>query len=94
MAVASSQKSVSTATLLSTAPSSARWPGDGGRDSSILATNRHATVSVYLGPSGVDSTGYEIKAGESVSIDLYPGESIYAVAASGTVTVHVLEVGI
>lgn len=87
MAVVSSQKSVSTATLLTTTPT------DDSAGSSILVTNRHATVSVYLGPSIVTSTGYELKAGESVSVDLNPGETLYAIAASGSVSVHVLEVG-
>lgn len=89
MAVTSAQKSVTTSATLLTATTA---PSNFG--ASILATNRHATVSVYLGPAGVTSSGYELKAGESVATDLSPGEALYAIAASGTVTVHVLQTGV
>lgn len=62
--------------------------------SSILVTNRHPSASVDLGGSDVATgAGYELKAGESVTIDL-DSEGAYAVAAAGTAPVHVLEQGI
>lgn len=88
MAVTSAQKSVTTSATLLTATTA---PTNYG--ASLLATNRHATVSVFLGPAGVTSSGYELKAGESIAFDLAPGEALYAIAASGTVLVHVLQAG-
>lgn len=61
----------------------------------VLVRNRHATVSVSLGGSTVTAAaGYELLAGEAVSLDVDSTEKLYAIAASGTVTVHVLEGGI
>lgn len=55
------------------------------------ATN---SASVDLGASSVTTgAGFALAPGESVSIDTF-GDVLYAVAASGTVTVHVLETGL
>lgn len=49
-----------------------------------------AANSIYVGGSGVTtSTGMEIVAGSSLSIDLGPGDDLYAVAAANT-TVQLL----
>lgn len=63
---------------------------------SILATNRNATNSVDVGGSAVASgAGHELKPGESVTIDLTPGEVCFAIAAAAqTVRVDVLRVGV
>ncbi|MEX2621161.1 MAG: hypothetical protein WD250_13190 [Egibacteraceae bacterium] len=63
---------------------------------SVLVTNRAATTSIDLGPSGVTSgAGVELKAGESISLDLTGGDVIYAVApALETPRVDVLRVGV
>lgn len=90
MAVAASQKTVAaTATLLTTAPT------DNVSGSSVLACNRHASVVSYVGPSDVTtSTGFKLGVGDSIAVDLAPGEALYGIVASGTGTVHVLEAGV
>lgn len=66
----------------------------GGR--SILIRNRGA-VAVFLG--GIDvtsSTGLQLDPGESVTVDSTgsgAGGGLYAVTASGSTTVHVLQAG-
>lgn len=93
MAVKGSRISVTTgATLVSTA---AGATGEAMAGARVLVRNRHATVSVSLGGSTVTAAaGFELLAGEFVAIDLDAGEKLYAAAASGTVTVHVLEGGV
>lgn len=64
------------------------------RRGSLLVRNR-GSAAVYLGASDVStSTGFQLDAGESVSVDAetYP-VGLYAVCASGTVSCHVLQVG-
>lgn len=57
---------------------------------SVLIRNIDATISVYVGVSGVtSSTGLLLKAGESVTINTVA--AVFAVAASGTPTVATLE---
>ena len=59
----------------------------------VTIKNVHASISVYVGPSGVtSSTGFELKAGESVSLPNFSlaGGNLYAVAASGTPDIHVI----
>ena len=68
---------------------------DSSAGSALLVRNRDASASVYIGASNVTTaTGYELLAGESLPVDLDPGEDIYAICAASTVTCHVLEVGI
>lgn len=53
--------------------------------------NTDASISVYVGASGVtSSTGHLLKAGESFVFEDFDG-AIYAVAASSTPTVTVIE---
>lgn len=61
---------------------------------SFLVTNRAAANSVYVGATGVTSaTGYELKAGETLEIDLEGEDKAYAICAGGlTATLHVLKV--
>jgi len=68
--------------------------GDGHAYQSALVVVRNTddSASVDVGPSDVESgAGFELESGQSLSFTLEPGESLYAVAASGTVDVHVLE---
>lgn len=52
--------------------------------------------SVDIGGSGVATgAGFLVNDGEAVTLDsITPGEGVYAIAASGTVTVHVFESGL
>lgn len=62
-----------------------------GGVSKVLIRNPTA-VSVYIGGSGVTTaTGFEIAAGDAVSVALEKQEAIYGIVASGTAIVHVLE---
>lgn len=62
----------------------------------VAVQNVDASIAVYLGGSNVTSAGangYLLAAGEQISFDLYVGDVLYAVAASGTPSVRVLEIG-
>jgi hypothetical protein len=49
-------------------------------------------VTVDLGGSAVTTgTGFALAGGESASVDLQGGESLYAITASGTQVIHVLK---
>lgn len=63
---------------------------------SIKVTNRGAASVFIAGPDVVASAagGDELAAGESVSLDLGQGDVPYARAASGTVNVGVLHLGV
>lgn len=64
--------------------------GPDGDGVTLLLKNAGA-AAVDLGPAGVATgAGYPLAAGDIVSVDLAPGEALYAVAASGTVNVGVL----
>jgi hypothetical protein len=83
MAVTHAQVSVTTSTT-SLAAETDDSSGSGG----YMFRNTHASVSVYVGGSGVTSgTGLELKAGEVMTWELLPGETLYAAAGSGTVVV-------
>jgi hypothetical protein len=60
---------------------------------SCLIQNK-GSASVWLGNSTVTTAnGFEFVAGAAATADLGSGDALYAVAASGTVSVHVLEIG-
>lgn len=63
---------------------------------SIVIQNPSAGATVYLGGSGVTSStyGYALAGGSDLSIDLSPGESLYAITASGTQQVNILRQGV
>lgn len=51
--------------------------------------------AIYVGPSGVTTgNGYLLTAGVEYVFDLGPGDVLYGVAASGTVVVPVLRIGV
>lgn len=67
------------------------------RDGKVV-TIRNSSISTpcYLGPDTVSaSTGYSLGASEVLArIPLNAGDILYAVTATGSATVHVLEVGV
>lgn len=70
--------------------------GDAGPSGTRLTvTNREATNSVALGPSGVTfAGGYELKAGETLQLALPAGDELYAVAgATLSARIDVLKTG-
>lgn len=74
-----------TATLLSTATVSGQ---------SIAVTNKGAAAVDLGGSTVATGAGYSLAVDATASTDLDPGEELYAIAASGTVDVHVLETGV
>ena len=75
--------------------STSTGPGDPTIGSSLLIHNTDASVSVFLGGSGVTAAaGYELIAGDALPLDLGRAESLYAITAAGSVVCHVLEVGV
>jgi hypothetical protein len=54
--------------------------------------NLDGSIDIYLGNSDVtnSSYGYIIHAGASISLDLLPGDEIYAIAPAGTPRIAVL----
>lgn len=56
-----------------------------------LAIQNTGASTVYIGgPSVTTGSGYPLAAGGQIGADLAPGEDLYGVVASGTVTVAVL----
>lgn len=86
MAISSNQVTVTTsATRLD--------PSTGVPTGAVLVRNR-GSAAVYLGGSNVTTAnGFQLDAGESVPMDIRSGDALYGVVASGTQTVHVLQVG-
>lgn len=64
----------------------------------IIVKNPSASAaSVDVGGATVTSgAGFELEAGASMSAELtdYDEEAVYAITASGTVTVHIFETGV
>jgi hypothetical protein len=66
------------------------------RGQSILVQNPSTTITVYLGGTDVTSSvyGYRLLPNQSISIDLYPDEQLYAAVASSTQVVSVIRTGV
>lgn len=63
-------------------------------DSGAALIRNRGTGAVYLGDASVTSaTGFQVDPGETIPMDLYPGDALYAISASGSNSVHVLRVG-
>ena len=93
MAVVGKRVTVTDAPTRIDSPSSG--PGDPTLGSTLLIHNRDAAASIFLGDAGVTAAeGFELQAGVALPLDLGRAESLYAIAASGSVTCHVLEVGV
>lgn len=61
---------------------------------SVLVRNR-GNNPIYLGGPDVQTTsGFQVDAGESATIDLVGGEVLYGIVASSTETAHVLQQGV
>lgn len=66
---------------------------DGMVSQEVLVKNRGA-AAVDLGPSEVTTgEGFELAAGDHVTVAVGPGEVLHAVAAAGTVRCDVLRTG-
>lgn len=67
----------------------------GGMGRSSLALYNAGTVDVDLGGSTVTAgAGFALPSGRSISVDVLSGDAgLYGIVASGTATVHVLQVG-
>lgn len=67
-----------------------------GRASGSGALLQNAgSADIDLGGDGVTAgAGFPLGAGESVSVELEPGESLYAIVASGTESLAILEGGV
>lgn len=96
MAVSHSSVTVSTtATSLLGAVQGAR----AGR-SNVTAVARtlvlKAAADLFVGGPGVTSSSYGVKvtSGETLSLDLKPGDAVFAVVASGSVAQPVLHLGV
>ena len=75
---------------LSTSPAQvSTLQGHVNKPNRVLIRN-DSGISVYLGDSTVDSTGFLLGTGESVEVDVI-NEHVWAVAASGTPDITVLE---
>jgi hypothetical protein len=62
-----------------------------GDELPIAVRNTDASNPVYLGGSGVtSSTGFLLKAGESMTFNVVGDDSLYAIATGATVTVSIL----
>lgn len=88
MAIKNSAVSVgTTATALSSAADTGGVPG-----SAIAVV---PAAQIFVGTSDVTTeTGFPVAANATFTADLGPGEALYGVAASGTVSVQVLEIGV
>ncbi len=60
----------------------------------VVVTNLDGAITVYLGGSTVDATGFPLLHGASTPpIPLGVGDTLYALAASGTPNVAYIETG-
>jgi hypothetical protein len=68
---------------------------DSQAGSRLQVRNTSATDAMFLGAADVTATtGYELRPGSSLPLTLDADEALYAVAALGTVEVHVLRMGV
>jgi hypothetical protein len=89
MAVGGQSSSVtsSTAVLLAAVPTSS-FTGPVG--SAVISNGSGGTVQVS-GQGVTTSTGYPLAASTTITVTLYPGDAVYAIAASTTSVVSVLQ---
>lgn len=95
MAVAATRVDVtSTVTTVASVPAGDIEQAD-YRIRRYLIKNKTATASVFVGGSGLTTgNGFEWEVGDgALVVDLEPGETLLAVVATGTQTLHVLQVG-
>lgn len=86
MAISASVVSVSTTATKLTASATT------SSGSSVVVT---PTAAVFIGAAGVTAAaGFPVAAGATVALDLRSDENLYAITASGTASVNVLQTGI
>lgn len=78
-----------------TATATAIATGKASRGNSVIIRNPSGNGTIDLGGSDVtDGTGFELAAGESITVPLALDETVYGIAAAAqTETVHVLRTG-
>jgi hypothetical protein len=66
------------------------------RDGSSIAIQAPAAANMYIGGDNTvsASTGWQVAAGQTLALDLEPGEPVYGVLMSGTGTAFVLRTGV
>ena len=83
-------------TVDDTAGGTALHTGDAGPSGSrMVVKNTDGTDAVALGPSGLTfANGYQLAAGDTVSLELAAGDELYGICDSAaTAVVHVLKTG-
>jgi hypothetical protein len=90
MALKTAQVTVGTTPVLLTGPDLDH------RDGSSIAVQAPSAAALYIGGDSTvsSSTGWLIAAGQTLALDLEPGESVYGVLMSGTGTAFVLRTGV
>lgn len=64
----------------------------GGAADKVTVIVKNASAAIFLGGAGLTTaTGLPLATTEAVSLDLGPGDLLYAIASSGTPTVAVLK---
>jgi hypothetical protein len=90
MAVVSAQTTITS----TRARISANLDDDHSPGASVLIRNR-GSVSVWIGGPAVSaSNGFEVQAGETISLELTGGDKLYAVTSSGSSTCHIVQAGV
>lgn len=90
MAVSSSAVTVTnSATALNAASDS-----DSRAGFSVLVYNNGSSTVYIGGPSVTSTTGVPLTASNSISVDVYPGDVLYGITASGSVSCIVLSAGV
>lgn len=60
-----------------------------------MVRNRDASLSVFLGGADVTAAaGFEVLPGESVPVDLFTNDTLWAITASGSALCHVIQAGV
>lgn len=82
------QLNSSTATLVSI-PTSEQIAYE--HKTSVSVQNIDSSLTIYLGAEGVSSSsyGYALPAGSTFTVDLLPGDKLFALASSGTPNVAI-----
>lgn len=62
---------------------------------SSIAVTAPTTATLFVGSAGVTAaTGFQVPAGQTLSVDLRPGEQLFGLLASGAGTASVLRTGV
>jgi hypothetical protein len=91
MAVSASRVTVGTTATLLSVGTGATYASSGR---SVGVRNPGPSTVMLGGTTVTASTGYELRSGESMTIDIGSGEGLYGIVATGTQTVDVLLQGL